>query len=371
MHKIMFHLNCLELGGAERVVTNLANQFATENYEVVVATQWQGEQEFTLEKQVRRIHVGLRPEDEGKNRFTKILLRMKYLQDLIEQEQPDVVIAFAHNAIYRTLLAVKKNKIPTVIAVRNNPVGNYDKPIDKILIPLLYGRADGSVFQTEAQRDYFLKYIKPNATVILNPISDKYIHAPKVETKTKTIVHSGRIKDFKNQAMLIRAFSKVHEKHPDYDLKIYGGDSHDGTWEELLQIILKHNLRPYVSLMGQCDNLEQELPKGEVCAFSSNYEGLPNAMLEAMALGLPVVATDCPPGGPRSVITHGENGLLIPVGDEQALADSINQLIENPELAAKLGENARKISERANIQTIHEQWKAYLEQVIQEATLQA
>ena len=146
MKKIFFHLNCLELGGAERVVSNLANQFSKENYEVIVATEWQGEQEFKLEPAVRRIHVGLRPQDENKNRFKKILLRTRYLRETIETEQPDVVIAFAHNAIYRTLMAVKKNKIPTVIAVRNNPIGNYDKPKDKILIPLLYGRAVGSVF---------------------------------------------------------------------------------------------------------------------------------------------------------------------------------------------------------------------------------
>ena len=364
MKKILFHLNCLEQGGAERVVSNLANQFAIENYDVIVATQWQGEQEFALEEQVRRIHVGLRPNDEDKNRLTKIFLRIKYLRELIEEEQPDIVIAFAHNAIFRTLLANKRNKIPTVIAVRINPIGNYDGLTDKILIPLLFPRADGSVFQTEEQRDFFPDYIREKATVILNPLNNKYIHAPQAEVKTKTVVHSGRIVDFKNQPMLVRAFLKVHEKHPDYDLKIYGGDSHDGTWEKLQQIISEHGDGGYVSLMGPSDSLEKELPKGMVCAFSSDYEGMPNALLEAMALGMPVIATDCPPGGPRAVITNEENGLLIPVGDEQALADGINRLIEHPEFANKLGENARKISERANVQTIYEEWKVYLEQVI-------
>lgn len=364
MKKILFHLNCLEQGGAERVVSNLANQFAIEKYEVIVATQWQGEQEFQLEKQVRRIHVGLRPEDENKGRLKKIILRIKYLRQLIDTEQPDIVIVFAHNAIFRTLFAVHKNKIPTVIAVRINPVGNYDGLADKLLIPILFPRADGSVFQTEEQRDFFPSYIRKKATVILNPLNNKYINTPKPEQKTKTVVHSGRIVDFKNQPMLVRAFLKVHEKHPDYDLKIYGGDSHDGTWEELEQIIAQNNAGEYVKMMGPCDSLEQELPKGVVYAFSSNYEGMPNALLEAMALGMPVVATDCPPGGPRAVITDGENGLLISVGDEQALADGMNQLIENPELANKLGEEASKISERANVQAIYEQWKTYLERVI-------
>ena len=94
MRKILFHLNCFEQGGAERVVSNLANQLVKEDYEVIAATEWQGEVEFALDTRVRRVHVGLRPEDEGRNRFAKIFLRFRYLRDLIREEKPDVVIAF-------------------------------------------------------------------------------------------------------------------------------------------------------------------------------------------------------------------------------------------------------------------------------------
>lgn len=93
MRKILFHLNCFEQGGAERVVSNLANQLVKENYEIIAATQWQGEVEFRLDERVRRVHVGLRQEDEKKSRPAKIFLRFRYLRELIKKECPDVIIS--------------------------------------------------------------------------------------------------------------------------------------------------------------------------------------------------------------------------------------------------------------------------------------
>lgn len=364
MHKIVFHLNCLEQGGAERVVSNLANQFSRENYQVMVATEWQGEQEFRLEEAVTRVHVGLRPEDEGKNRLTKMWLRVKYLREYLKREQPDVCIAFAHKANYRALTAAKGTDIPVVISIRTDPVGHYDGLLDKIQIPRLFPRAAGCVFQTEGQRSFFPKYLQDKSRIILNPINDKYIEEPKPAQRTKTVVQSGRLVDFKNQPMLVRAFAMVHEKHPDYELKIFGGDSFDGTKELLEQTIQELHAEEYVHLMGAGDSLEKDLADAAVFAFSSDWEGLPNALLEAMALGLPIVATDCPCGGPRTVMTDGVDGLLVPVKDPQAMAEGICKLIEDPMLADMLGDNARKIKERANGKAIVDQWRDYIETII-------
>lgn len=366
MHKILFHLNCLEQGGAERVVSNLANQFSKEGYEVIVATQWQGENEFTLEKNVRRIHVGLREGDEKKSKIAKVLLRIKYLRKLIKTEKPDITIAFAHKANYRTLTATIGMKVPVLISVRTDPVGHYDSILDKIRIALLFPRAAGCVFQTEGQRDFFPEYLQKKSRIILNPVNDKYFNVQRPSKREKVVVQSGRLVDFKNQPMLLEAFLDVHEKHSDYQLKIYGGDSFDGTKEILEKIIKENHAEDFIHLMGASDELEKQLPLAEVYAFSSDWEGLPNALLEAMVLGMPIVATDCPCGGPRTVMTNEVDGLLIPIKDKKAMAEGINRLIEDREFAETLGENARKLGDRVNGYSIYMQWKNYIEEIIGE-----
>lgn len=363
MQKIAFHLNCLEQGGAERVVTNLANQFVEKGYEVIIATEWYGENEFQTDPRVKRVHVGLREEDKKKNHVIQILLRIKYLTKFIKEEKPDILIPFARKALYRGLMAAYFIKIPILISIRTDPAGHYEEWSDKIQIPILFPRADGCVFQTEGARDFFAPRLQKNSRIILNPINPKYIGTPIPEKRTKTVVQSGRLVDFKNQPMLIKAFVEVHKKHPDYDLKIYGGDSFDGTKEILEDLIEKNNAGDYIHLMGASDSLEKDLADAALFAFTSDWEGLPNALMEAMALGLPIVATDCPCGGPRTIMTDGVDGLLIPIKDQKALEDGINYLIENPEIAENMGRKAREIAGRANGDAIFEQWKAYIEEL--------
>lgn len=249
-----------------------------------------------------------------------------------------------------------------MISVRTDPVGHYDKKADKLRIPLLFPHAAGCVFQTEGAKAFFAPYLQENSRIILNPLNPKYVGVPEPAVRTKNVVQSGRLVDFKNQPMLIRAFLKVHEKHPDYTLKIYGPDSKDGTKEILESIIHENHAEDFVKLMGGSNTLEKDLADAALYAFSSDWEGLPNALMEAMALGLPVVSTDCPCGGPKTLIEDGVNGLLVPIMDEKAMTDGILRLIEDRELAERLGREARKISERANEDAVFEQWQTYLQE---------
>ncbi len=363
MTKILFHLHCLVQGGAERVVSNLANQFAAEDFEVIIATEWQGDNEFELDRRIRRLHVGLMPGDEKKSRIRQVLLRSMYLRRAILAEKPDIVIAFGHKANYRALTATLGIKMPVIISVRTDPVGHYDSFTDKILIPLLYPRVAGCVFQTEGQRDFFPKFVQKKSRIILNPLNPKYIGVTKPKRRKKEVVHASRLVDFKNQPLLIRAFIQVHRRHPDYILKIYGGDSGDGTKAILESLIKDHHAGEYVKLMGASDTLEQDMVDASLFAFTSDWEGLPNALMEAMALGLPIVSTDCPCGGPRTVMTDEVDGLLIPIMDEEALVKAICRLIEDPLLAERLGEEARKISGKADSQVVTGQWREYIREL--------
>lgn len=363
--KVMFHCNCLAQGGAERVITNLSNYFVTQGIEVTVATEWIDTDEFSLDERVSRVVVGPKESDEGKGRLTKAWLRLKYLHDFVKESKPDIVIAFDYKASYRALAACYFLKVPVMISVRTDPAGHYEHLKDKFLIPMLYPRADGCVFQTEGQRDFFPEYLQKKSCIILNPLHEKYIGVKRSEQHSHTIVQHGRLVDFKNQPNLIRAFLRVHKEHPEYDLKIYGPDSLDGTKEILESIIEDNNCGEFVHLMGGSDSLEQQIPQCEIYAFTSDWEGLPNALLEAMAMGMPIVATDCPCGGPRTVITNGVNGLLIPIKDEDKLVEGLNRLIEDKDLASRLGNEASKITERINARAIFTQWMNYIDDVVQ------
>lgn len=370
----MFHLNTLEQGGAERVVSNLSNEFAKGDDEIIVATEWYGPDEFKLDPKVKRLHVGLRTEDEKKGRIIKAMLRLKYLRDAIKEQKPDVVIAFAQKAIYRASFAMLGLDNKLIVCVRTDPKGHYDQTIDKIVLPLINKRADGAVFQTVGQRDFFPKNWKENSTIILNPVNDKYFIDISSYEQTNTIVQHARLVDFKNQPMLIDAFMKVHDKYPEYDLKIYGPDSFDGTKEILENKIKEYNADAFITLCGGSDELQNLVPKAKIYAFSSDWEGLPNTLIEALAMGMSVVATDCPCGGPRTIMPNTiekinkleltDRGILVPIMDAEAMAEGIIYLIEHPEYKASCMENAKTIKEEVNGVAIVNMWKDYIDKVI-------
>ena len=361
--KIVFHLNCLEQGGAERVVTTLANNFISDGIEVFIATEWKAENEFEINEKIRRIHVGLTDKQEKASTKKQFFMRIFNLRKLLKREKPDMVIAFAKKANYRALMATVFTKIPVIVSVRTNPYLHYTGRRDKVLIPIFYPRAAGNVFQTVGAKEFFAPRIQKKSRIILNPINDKYLGVKKPEQRRKVVVQSGRLVDFKNQLMLIDAFVKVHERHPEYSLEIYGGDSHDGTKELLEESMIKNHTNEYIRLMGASDSLQEKLLDASLFAFSSDWEGLPNALMEAMALGLPIVATDCPCGGPATLIENKVNGLLVPIKDPEAMANGICRLIEDRQMAERLGDKAREISEIANTEAICSQWKSYIEEL--------
>ncbi len=366
MKRIVFHLNCLERGGAERVVATLSGQFAEHGYEVYIATEWQGADEYEIHPQVKRVHVGLDRKQEQQGRIQKFVDRILNLRRFLKKVKPDIVIAFARKANYRALTATIGMKLPVLISVRINPIGYYDFWSDKIQIPLLFRRAAGCVFQTPQQRDFFPKYVRKNSRIILNPIDERFIGNEIPEKRENVVVHSGRLVDFKNQCLLVQAFEMVHQVHPDYMLRIYGPDSFDGTKQKLEDLIGRLHAEEYIQLMGSSSALERDMRCAALAAYASDYEGMPNVVLEAMALGLPVVSTDCPPGGPRMVIQHEQNGLLVPVGDRNTLATAINRLIEDRKLAERLGRNAAKIGRMASPERIFEEWRDYMEEITRE-----
>lgn len=366
INKIMFHVNSLGKGGAERVIINLAEQFIKKGIEVIIATEWQADDEYVPAKEVRRIDVGLTAKEETFGRRKKQTIRKNRLRELIVKEKPDVVLAFCRNANYRAVMAASGTKVPCIVSVRNDPKIYYASKVQRVLSHLMYGKADGIVFQTGEAAEFFSKSIQNKSRVILNPISDKYLNLTGVASRRRTIVSVGRITDAKDQITLIKAYEKlisINTSYKDFVLEIYGERGEDNTKDILEKYIIDHKLSDNIIFKGLSSQLEKDIIDDYMFVLPSKYEGMPNALLEAMVLGLPVISTDCPCGGPRMLIEDGVNGYLVPVGDEDSMCDRMKKFIDDGDKATSMGHKAAEVVERVLPEKIADEWLDYIENI--------
>lgn len=366
---IIFHIHNLSRGGAERVVVNLSENFVRDGYRVKIVTEETAETEYELPDGVERIDAGIHA-DGGRLsgilgvflRFHRIRQRRVRLRRVLEREAPGLVIAFGKSANYRAVPAAK-GICPVLVSVRNDPDKDYAGRLNALFNRKYLYRADGCVFQTKEAQAFFPVPFQKKSRIILNPINEKYLHVNVPEVRKKVIVNVGRIAAQKNQALLIRAFARLNQRLPGYELHIYGSDSGDGTKEHLCELARESGVENLVVFCGSSDSLEKEVPLCALFVLSSDYEGLPNALMEAMAMRMPVIATNCPCGGAAMIIKDGVNGRLVPVGDCDAMTEAMEMLLRDPEYAEKLGREAGKIGELASSERVYGQWKEYVEEL--------
>ncbi|MCR4586626.1 MAG: glycosyltransferase [Lachnospiraceae bacterium] len=360
---VMFHIHSLGQGGAERVVINLASQMTARGIRVSVATAETEENEFALPKAAVRYDIGIRPEEEKESSSRKRNLRKKRLHELLLKEKPDVLFSLCRGANYRAVLAAKGTGVPVIISVRSDPKVDYSSKLHRLLSSYLYGRAAGAVFQTTGARDFFPEKIRNKSRVILNPISESFTVCEQAAVRRKAVVAVGRHNYAKDYMTLAKAFELVLKDHPEYVLEIYGHDSRDNSLLQLKEWIKSHKLEERILIMGDTKDVAGKIKDAACYVLSSSFEGMPNALMEAMALGLPVLATDCPAGGPAALIEDGANGLLCETGNFREMAAGINKYIEYPDKAQELGRAAMEIRERAGIGRITDEWLEYAESV--------
>ena len=227
----------------------------------------------------------------------------------------------------------------------------------------LYPKAKGFVFQTNEQKKYFNEEIQKKSVIIFNPIKESFLENSniKLEERENTIITIGRLVPQKNQEMLVEAFEKISKEYPEYKLKIFGTGP---LKEELQEKINNLNMKDKIFLCGLTDNIKEELEKSKIFVLSSDYEGMPNSLIEAMAVGCTVISTDCPCGGPKELIKNGSNGILISVNNENELQNSLKDLFENKDKMEVLSKNAKRIVEALKEEKIIEQWKRYIDKVL-------
>jgi glycosyltransferase involved in cell wall biosynthesis len=243
--------------------------------------------------------------------------------------------------------------------VRNDPNCEYGGKLGGFVGKHMIPHADGCVFQTKEAKSWFPKEFQKKSAVIMNDVDKVFFETERVGGSH--IVTLGRLSSQKNQKLLINAYSKIAGKYLETDLMIYGIGALKDELEEQIRTL---GLSDRVRLMGLTKDVPTILAHAGYFVLSSDYEGMPNALMEALAIGVPCISTDCPCGGPRTLMKDGENGLLIPVGDESRLIEALDKLLSNQELADRLGQNAKEEAKKYRTEKVFEQWKEYVEEMV-------
>lgn len=342
---------CMSGGGAERVVSELANSFAEQGHDVSIMVTKSPECVYSLDDKV--MLVDLSADDHG------ILSRTRSLRACIKKNGYDVVVSFLTGTNIETLMATVGLRVPVVISERNNPFVDPKGWIYRFLRAVTYPFAAGYVFQTPDAQAFFSKRIQKKSVVIMNPINPQ-LPVPYEGSREKRIVNVGRLVPQKNQKMFIDAFCEFYQNHPDYVAEIYG----DGPLKaELEDYIALKNMKDAIKLCGFSRDVLQQIRSAAMFVMSSDYEGMSNALIEAVGMGVPCISTDHPIGGARLTIEDGISGFLVPVGDAHALADKMAELADNEELANSFSKQGTLLREALSLQAIAHRWIAYIKSI--------
>lgn len=359
--RILFVIPSLGSGGAERVICTLANELSERGYEVGVLQTQNESVSYPVSRAVKRFCMNAEQRYGNANVFMRYYGRIRDTRKVILEFSPDVVVSFTSNTNTDTCFAAIGLGVPVIVSERNDPAIDPDSRVKQLLRSLAYYRANGFVFQTPDAQSYFRKSIQKTSCIIYNPLTAR-IPEPHTGRRDKRIVSVGRLHRQKNFPMLIDGFEEFSRTHPDYTLEIYG----EGPMEEALRRLIEaKGLEENVVLKGFCKDVHEKIRTASCFVMTSDFEGMPNALVEAMALGMPCISTDCRCGGPRMLTQNGKSGLLIPTGDASALAKAMETLVSDPETAKALGEKAAGIRQQVDTQTVVDQWIAYIYRVME------
>lgn len=355
--RIAMLIGSLSKGGTERVAVNLTDYLLKKGHQVTVVSQYIKEIEYPINEAAKRIISDITEAETTKSRVINFYRRFMKLRRIWQSEKPDIILSFIGK---NNMMAIMTNYFlpaPVVVAVRGAPEEEYPTLFERHITRFLFRFADGIILQTEASRTFFPATVNRKATVLRNPMESRFF-LPRFEgERDKTIVVVGRLEGFKNHLMLLKAFSELTERYPEYQLIIHGEGVMRKALEDEVALL---GLAKRVSLPGASDHIEQDIYRAGMYVLSSDAEGVPNSLIEAMLLGLACIATDCPCGGPADLIRHGENGLLTPIKDAKKMKENLQYLIENPHLAEQMGKKAHSIQALFDPQIVYETWEKYL-----------
>jgi len=347
--KISFFIGSMGRGGAERVISILANHYAQKGWEVDIALLLDTTVGYELNERIKIVNLSV-----GNGSYIKRMpVWVKKIRNYVKTAKPDRIVSFVGRINVLVLNACRGIRVPVIVSERNDPKHDGRGKFMLWICNKSYKKARAIVHQTKYEESCFAKKLEDKSHIISNPVS--VILEPSWSNSHR-VVTAGRLLPQKNHAMLIEAVALLKKDIPDITLDIYG----DGNLkEELLCKINQMNLKDTVTLCGNVSDLHNQISDSGLFVMTSEFEGLSNALIEAMMLGLPCISTDYP--GANEVITNGENGLLVPCRDSEKLAEAIKKVLLDNDFSHKLRNCAYETSKKYDVQEVIKKWETVIE----------
>ena len=349
--KVFFILDSLAAGGAERVVAVLSSSLS-KKYDVEILCFFDIAPFYNVDEKVKIVNI------EKRCKSTNTLMKMLFLRRYIKanKNKSSIVISFMMPFYIMSGIALQGVRIPIIASERSNPF--IESRIRRLLTKILSKRFSLFVAQTEGARAFFSHYKTPS-TIIYNPLNSSFLNQTHVDPEELKIVSVGRLIPVKNHKLLVDAFELAHKEIQESSLVIYG----DGCMKQELQIYIdQKGLAKSIILAGTTQDVPKALKEASVYACTSNYEGMPNAVIEAMACGIPVVSTKV--FGSVDVIKNGENGFLVDIGNTKELAKAFIALLKDKKLRLDIGGKAIAIKNIVDPQLINNKWETIIKDCI-------
>lgn len=336
MKRIALFVPSLKNGGAERVVSIWSSELSKLRDEVYLIVLYKTEGEYEIYGDVKKIYLY---ESYTQSKSYTLLSKIKKIRSVLKENRIDILLPFIEHIGVLSSAASFCSKTHIVETIRIDPFRSPESVFVRALRDMSVKMAKCCIVQNEEQKKYFSKRVQKKMEIFPNPLHPSIAQIIK-EYKTSfplTFMTAGRLEKQKNHKLLCDSFALAVKENPEIELKIYGVGS---MKDELQQHIESLGMQYKIRLCGRTDNIAETLAQADAFILSSNYEGMPNSLLEAMAAGLPCISTDCPTG-PSDMIVSGENGILVPVGDTESMAAAIKKIAEDYTAAIEMGKKAR------------------------------
>ncbi len=363
--KVHFLTSSLGAGGAERVASTLCNEWVTQGHEVTLIATFSGGGVafYPVSALVNVIFLAdLVP--KRRKSLSSYWQRLFVLRKIILSNSADVVVSFLPNVNIAAIFATAFTKVPLVISERRDPISQPTSRSWEFACAMLYRFSDAVVVQTESVLRSIggLYPSLKRVACVPNPLPQKIEQFLRIDkAKSRCVLLSlGRLATEKQIEHSVKAFGALANSHEGWDLHIYGdGPAHAG----LASLIGELDLQGRVFLMGKTTEPWDVMAKADAFVMTSRHEGFPNALLEAMGIGLPCVVYDCP-SGPHEITRGGLDALLVPLNDQAALTQALQRVMDDAALRKDLGGRARaSVLARYELKVVLRQWDAVFRQV--------